>query len=310
LRDKSFFLCELPNIIKYCILPIHVRVKVDCQDFEESIMVSKDLNFFLTKQLSSAALDLKKALLQYRVWSHLGWAEVKQRYRRSVIGPWWISISMLIFILMMGIVFSRLFHQSLEEYIPFFTAGFLFWTFISSSVSESAEIFKSNSGFIKQINLPFSLYIFKHLVRQSICLLHNAVVYVLVCLFFKLNPGIVSLLVIPGFILLLFNIYWICFLVAIVSARFRDMVPVITSCVQIAFFITPISWMPRLLEQNPSILKYNPLSYLLDLVRSPLLGETPALSSYKISIMMAMGGIFIHFLIFSSVRSRIAYWVD
>ena len=167
-----------------------------------------------------AIQDFCKAALQYRVWLHLGWAEVKQRYRRSVIGPWWISLSMLIFIVMMGIVFSRLFHQSLNDYIPFFTAGFLFWSFISASVIESAEVFKSNGGFIKQVKLPFHLYVFKHLVRQVIILGHNVVVYLLVCAFFKFNPGTISLLVIPGFVLFLLNVYWICFMIALILRTF------------------------------------------------------------------------------------------
>lgn len=254
--------------------------------------------------------DFSKAVLQYRVWLHLGWTEVKQRYRRSVIGPWWISLSMLIFIAMMGIVFSRLFHQALDEYIPFFTAGYLFWTFISSSIIESAEIFKSNGGFIKQVSLPFHLYVFKHLVRQVICLAHNAVVYLLVCVFFKVNPGWVSLLAIPGLCLLLLNVYWICFLMALVCLRFRDMIPIISSCVQIAFFVTPISWMPKLLDKNPALLKYNPLVYLLDVVRSPLLGSLPSLMSCIVTSAMAFSGIVISFVIFAQVRKRIVYWVD
>ncbi len=257
-----------------------------------------------------ALQDLKKAATQYRVWLHLGWVEVKQRYRRSVIGPWWISLSMLIFIFMMGVVFSRLFRQPLEEYIPFFTAGFLFWIFISSSVVESADTFKSNEGYIKQINLPYSLYIFKHLVRQSICLLHNFVIYVLVCFFFKVNPGFAALLAIPGFILLALNVFWICFLVAMICARFRDMVPIITSCVQVAFFVTPISWMPRLLDQNPAIMKYNPLVYLLDIVRTPLLGSFPSANAWIFNLVMAVCGCFLSFLVFSRVRSRIVFWVD
>ena len=257
-----------------------------------------------------AIQDFCKAALQYRVWLHLGWAEVKQRYRRSVIGPWWISLSMLIFIVMMGIVFSRLFHQSLNDYIPFFTAGFLFWSFISASVLESAEVFKSNGGFIKQVKLPFHLYVFKHLVRQVICLGHNVVVYFLVCIFFKFNPGIISLLVIPGFLLFLLNVYWICFVIALICARFRDMIPIITSCVQIAFFVTPISWMPKLLDQNPALLKYNPFAYLLDIVRSPLLGSLPSARSCIVTGCMAVFGIAISFVIFSAVRKHIVHWVD
>lgn len=261
-------------------------------------------------RLNSAIEDLKRGALQYDVWLHLGWVEVKQRYRRSVIGPWWISLSMLIFIVMMGIVFSRLFHQRLDEYIPFFTAGFLFWSFISSSILEATEIFKSNGGFIKQVRLPFSLYVYKHLVRQVICLGHNLVIYLLVCVFFKLNPGWCVFLVLPGFLLLVINIYWICFLVAIISVRFRDMIPIINSCVQIAFFVTPISWMPRLLDQNPAILKYNPLAYLLEVVRAPLLGELPSMTSWSVNLGMVLFGCVLSTFVFAVSRSRIVFWVD
>ncbi len=261
-------------------------------------------------KIDSALKDLKNGALHYNVWLHLGWVEVKQRYRRSIIGPWWISLSMLIFILMMGIVFRRLFNQSLEEYIPFFTTGFLFWTFISSSVIEATEIFKSNGSFIKQIHLPFSLYVFKHLVRQSIILAHNLIIYLMICVFFKLNPGWNVVLVVPGFCLLALNVFWVSFLVAMIAARFRDLVPMINSCVQIAFFMTPISWMPKLLEQNSRILNYNPLVYFLDVVRSPLLGHFPSIKSVYVSTILALFGCLFTFLLFVKTRSRIAFWVD
>ncbi len=254
--------------------------------------------------------DFKKAFRQYPVWLHLGLVEVKQRYRRSVLGPWWISLSMLIFIVMMGLVFSRLFHQQLDQYVPFFTAGFLFWTFISTSILEGTEIFRSNSGYIKQINLPFSLYVFKHLVRQTIFLMHNFVVYLLVCAYFQFNPGWTALWGIPGFVLLSVNVYWISFILAIVCTRFRDMAPLINSCVQIAFFITPISWMPKLLENNPYILKLNPFVYLLDIVRSPLLGQMPSLSSWIVCGIMGFLGCALSSLAFARVRARITFWVD
>jgi lipopolysaccharide transport system permease protein len=111
-------------------------------------------------------------------------------------------------------------------------------------------------------------------------------------------------------VLLLLNTYWICFLLAIICARFRDMIPIISSCVQIGFFVTPISWMPKLLDGHPALLKYNPFVYLLDIVRSPLLGEFPSKMSFYVSGSMAIVGIAFCFLIFSSVRTRLAFWVD
>lgn len=261
-------------------------------------------------QMNLAFQDLKAAIGQYRIWMTLGYNEVKQRYRRSVLGPWWISLSMLIFVLAMGIVFSRLFHQTLNEYIPFFTAGFLFWTFISSSISESSDIFKSNGGFIKQIKLPLNIYVLKFLVRQTIFLLHNFFVYSFVCLFLRVKLGANFFLIIPGFILFVVNVYWISLLVSIICTRFRDMSPIINSCMQIAFFVTPISWMPKLLDPNSSILKFNVFVSLLDIVRAPLLGLSASTMSWYVSLALAIGGSIISFIIFSLTRTRIAFWVD
>ena len=262
------------------------------------------------KRLYLALQDMRRAIQQRRIWLHLGLLEVKQRYRRSIIGPWWISISMLIFIVAMGIVFSRLFTQSLAEYVPFFTAGFFLWSFISTSLNESTDLFKNHSGFIKQLNLPYNLYIFKYLTRNVVILAHNFVVYLLVILFFKLNPGWNVLFAIPGILLLIVNLYWVCLLTALISTRFRDMIPIINSCVQILFFVTPISWMPKLIGQNSIILKFNPLVYFLDIVRQPLLGIQPPLYYWTISLCITAVGLAITLSVFSSVRSRIPFWID
>lgn len=262
------------------------------------------------KKLSSALKDFIWALSHYPIWFQLSWTEVKQRYRRSVIGPWWISLSMLIFILAMGTVFSRLFHQGLADYIPYFTAGFLFWVFISTVTTEATDIFKGNSTYIKQVKLPYNLYIFKHLSRHVIFLAHNLVVYLLVMLYFRQNPGWIVFAVIPGFILLVVNMYWICLLVALLSARYRDTIPIINSCVQIAFFITPISWMPKLLNPHSLIMKLNPLVYFLGALRNPLLGVAPTLHTWLYDICFAVAGLIFTFFVFAGLRAKIPFWVD
>ncbi|HEX2578827.1 MAG TPA: ABC transporter permease [Rhabdochlamydiaceae bacterium] len=251
-----------------------------------------------------------KASSQYRIWLHLGLLEVKQRYRRSVLGPWWISISMLIFVTVMGIIFSRLFAQNLPQYMTFFTSGFLLWTFFSSCIIESVDVFKSNSGFIKQINLPYNLYVLKFLTKHVLFLFHNFIVYFLVICFFRFNPGWIGLLAIPGVLLLTINVYWIGLFVAVVSTRFRDMVPIINSTVQIMFFVTPISWMPRLLGESSIIVKLNPLVYLLDVARLPLQGIAPSIHTWVISVGIACLGLIASLAVFNSVRSRIPFWVD
>lgn len=262
------------------------------------------------KNLNLSLQDIKKALGQHPIWLHLGLLEVKQRYRRSVLGPWWISISMLIFVAVMGVIFSRIFAQDLARYITFFTSGFLLWTFVSTCINESTDIFKMNSGFIKQIKLPYNLYIFKFLTKNISFLAHNFAVYLLVICFFKVNPGWVILLAIPGVLLLIINMYWVSLFVALISTRFRDMVPIINSAVQIMFFVTPISWMPKLLGESSIIVKLNPLVYLLDAARLPLQGIAPPPLTWIVDISIALVGLTISFMAFNKVRSRIPFWID
>jgi lipopolysaccharide transport system permease protein len=257
-----------------------------------------------------AFADIKDATSQFQLWWFLGHAEIKQKYRRSSLGPWWITISMIVFISAMGIVFSKIFNQSLKDYIPNFTAGFLFWTFFATTVTESAEIFKNNSGFIKQTDLPLSIYVLKHLSKQVICLAHNFVVYVLAAFFFKLLPSSTFLFFIPGFLIFTANLFWICFLISMICARFRDIVPILNSCIQIAFFITPISWSTKSLSSDSKILLLNPLVYLIDIVKSPLLGLSPSSQSWCVTLWMLLAGSLITFLVYSSKKSRIPFWIN
>lgn len=254
--------------------------------------------------------DILNTFSKYPIWLHLGIQDVKQRYRRSVLGPWWITINMAIFIGAMGVIFGRVLAQNSSDYIPFFSSGFLLWSFISGSIIESTELFKSHSGFIKQMNLPMNLYMFKFFTKNIIVFFHNFVVYFFVALLFKVNPGIYSLLVIPGFVLLWINLYWICLFVALVSTRFRDMVPIISSSMQLLFFVTPISWLPKLVGENSIIIKFNPFVYFIEVIRQPLLGSLPPYHYWVVNCGIAFFGLLASFSMLQRVKSRIPFWVD
>lgn len=260
--------------------------------------------------MKSALLDLFDALRKHKTWTHLGALEVKQRYQRSVLGPWWVTLSMLLFISAMGTIFSRLFGAKTAEYIPFFTTGYLFWTFISTSINESTDLFRANSGFIKQTVLPSNLYLLKFFTKNLILLAHNLIAYLIVISYFQFNPGWNCLYGILGLFILSVNLYWICLLTALVSTRFRDMVPIINNCLQILFFITPISWTPKLLSENSLIVKWNPIAYFLDIVRMPLLGNIPPLETWAINIGLALVGLVVGFVVLGRTRTDIPFWID
>lgn len=259
----------------------------------------------------AAKKDVLDAVKKWPIWTYMAMLEMRQRYRRSAIGPWWITISMAVFIGAMSIIYGRLFHQDMATYVPFFTVGFLFWTLMASCVSDAVEAFKQSSGYIKQMKLPYCFYLFKHVYRQCLFLMHNMVVYVIVVLYFHLPIWHWSLLLfIPGFFLVLVNLIWVTLLIGLLGIRFRDIVQVVSSCVQIAFFISPVTWMPKLVGENSLIVKLNPVSYLLEVVRQPLLGHAPAMTTWLAVIVLAMIGSTLTFFVFARYRARIPFWVD
>ena len=68
--------------------------------------------------LRTATADLSASLKSWRLWSLLGWIEIRQRYARSKLGPFWLTISMGVVIGTIALVFGTLFHQDMATYLP------------------------------------------------------------------------------------------------------------------------------------------------------------------------------------------------
>src|SRR6266568_521897 len=88
-----------------------------------------------------AIADLVNGAHAWRVWSMMGWLDIRQRYRRSMIGPFWITLSMAVMIGTLGVVYSSLFKQEISEFVPYLAAGFCIWFLISAMITEGTMLF-------------------------------------------------------------------------------------------------------------------------------------------------------------------------
>ena len=127
-----------------------------------------------------AFADLTSSLKKYRLIHELAWNDIKQRYRRTVLGPLWISLSIAATILGLGLLFGVIFNQKSAVYLPYIAVGVLFWTFISAVITEGGDCFVSMQNVIKQISLPYSLYVFRVIYRNLIMLGHNLIVAIII----------------------------------------------------------------------------------------------------------------------------------
>lgn len=261
--------------------------------------------------LLSALQDIIAALKQYSLISMLGWQDVRHRYKRSSLGAFWLTISMAIMIGTMGVIFSKIFQSPLREFLPFLTLGMIFWNLISVSLNEGCNSFIIAQPIIKQLNIPLFVHVCRLLWKNIIIFAHNLAILPLVLLAVWQPITWVALLSIPGFVILIINLAWVTLLLSILCARYRDMPPMISSVLQILFYITPIMWMPNKLSARASLylINSNPLYHLISVVRTPLLGQYPTLLNWLVSLGLALCGWSLTIIIYSRYRHRIAYWL-
>jgi ABC-type polysaccharide/polyol phosphate export permease len=247
--------------------------------------------------------DLVAGLANWQLWSMLGWNDIQQRYRRSAFGPFWITISMAIFIVLLGFIYSKLFHQDIATFLPYIAAGLITWGFISGTTTEACNAFIENAGIIKQIRLPYSIYVMRMIWRSFIVFLHTVVLIVPVAFFFRMNIGLDSFLVIPGMFLVVLN------QIGVFATRFRDIVQLVATAIQISMFVTPIMWPISAVPDARFIAFVNPFYHLIQLVRAPLLGEVAEPLSWLVVLAMCVVGYGLAAILLTRANSRLVYWL-
>ena len=130
----------------------------------------------LLYRLQEGIIEIKQALLSQEQWFYIALQDIKLRYRRSMIGPWWVTISTGIMVLMLGFLWSNIFNQDIDTYLPFFAIGFVVWGWMAAQIGDSAAGFLQFQGTIKQIKIPFPIFTLRCNVRQGIILLHNSLI--------------------------------------------------------------------------------------------------------------------------------------
>ena len=256
-----------------------------------------------------ALQDIVEGARAIHLWGLLGWQDVRQRYRRSTLGPFWLTISMGALVGGLGFLYAGLFKIGIADYLPFIAVGFIVWGLVSSLLTDGCAAFISAESIIKQVALPLSIHVYRVLWRNFIILAHNAIIYVIVALLFSVQPGWVGFLALPGLVLLGLNGVWVGLLLGLVSARFRDVPQIVASVVQIAFFLTPIIWKPELLPERALLLDLNPFFHFVEVVRAPLLGQVPGLTSWLAALGVTLGGWLVTLAMYRRFHWRIPYWV-
>jgi ABC-type polysaccharide/polyol phosphate export permease len=255
--------------------------------------------------------DIIDGLFKSQLWGRLGWLDVKRRYQRTTLGPFWNSVTLAAYTVAVGAVGAGLFHQDFRHYLPYLVSGMIVWTLISTITLESCTLFVTGHSLFRNVRFEYSILVYTLLWRNIIFFFHNLIVYLGITLL--LQPrliGFMALLAVPGLVLVLLNGAWAALLVGMFCLRFRDVQPLVQTLIQISMLVTPIFWSADDLTglRRFVFVQINPIHHLIDIVRAPLLDTAPSVASYAATLVITAVGWCLAFVIFRFFRKRISYW--
>lgn len=254
--------------------------------------------------------DVRQSVGQWRLWLHLGWNDIATQYRRSFIGPVWITLSTGLFVIAFGMLGAQIFSIDVANFLPYFATGFIVFTFFSSLITEGCQAFISSHNYLKHSYFPRMTLVFRVMIRNLIMLAHNAVIILITLLWFDGLWKVIWVDLLMGLLLAIVAFTLVVAILSTISSRFRDIPLMMSTLMQITFFLTPVFWQPNNLSERAQLLvTFNPFAIFLDLLRDPILGvpvrETTLHSVFIIILLLIL--LFVPILSWS--RKRIVYWV-
>ena len=254
--------------------------------------------------------DLGAGLFEWRVWHLIGTTTLRQRYARSSFGQYWIVVGTAITTAAFGLLWSQLWGQPLQEFLPYVGVAHIGWAVITGPLNDSLTAFQSNAYYYSNQKAPASTIFYAIFYRHSIILIHNFIVVIGLWLIFTVPINISLLLLLPALLVLGALSVLLGLLIGLICVRYRDMQQVVGNVIQVLYFMSPVMWMPEFLPENAQwLINYNPFAQLLALIRDPLLGREIDPLSWVVSGASLSVLLLISPLIVSKYKYRVVYWL-
>lgn len=259
---------------------------------------------------AAALHDLSSAWSKRGSWWLLARQSVQGSYRRTFLGPFWITAQQLLWVLGIGVVYSQLFHVERSTFIPLLSYGVLIWQFIMGSVTTAPSLFVNASSYLSSSNLPLTFYAFQSLADQVITFAHSAAVMIIIPIIYGSGPTAWAALYVPLALLLIVTNGAACMLwLAPLGARYRDVRVAISATTQLLMFMTPVFWDPQQLTGRHWIVMSNPLAWPVLSFRDPLLGRPADSTVWVLFAIATVVNFVLGFVVFSRTRRQIRYWL-
>ncbi|HVY12209.1 MAG TPA: ABC transporter permease, partial [Alphaproteobacteria bacterium] len=231
------------------------------------------------------------------------------RYRRSVLGPFWIMLTNAFMLTCIGFTFSYLWQGQAADFLPYFGVSYLIWNMLSTLIGDATNSYIEAAPFIQNYATNKLMWVMRIVCRNFIILLHMVPIYAVLALLFPIFHIGYAAYFLPALLLFMVHCTWMSSIIATLSTRYRDVKQLITLLIFVTFLVTPILWKAETLRAHTWLYQLNPMFYIIELVRDPLLGKPMDATLWIVNIVLALAGSAFAFFLHRRTVLRLFYWL-
>lgn len=211
-------------------------------------------------------------LANVRIAATLAWSDMRHRYVRSLLGPFWMSLQMAIVVAVLGSVIGQMSNADVLTRLPMLALSMTAWTFLNSVVLDATTALQNSASLIRDRALPPVIFLLQCTFRQGLFALHNACVPLVLWLILSPHDLSHALAALPGLLLFVVSTFALSLVLGAMATRYRDLKPIIESTLMLAFLASPIIWSSEMINHSSTVMRINPLTHLFAVWREPLAG--------------------------------------
>lgn len=255
--------------------------------------------------------DVRQGLQMRDFWLTFGANEIKSKYRRSKLGQFWITLSVGVFIFVIGGLYKGLLNISDSNYFAYLATGYILWQYINDTINQGCIVISRSQRFLMQRYYPISVFALQLIYREILTTAHHVILLPLVFVIIHYLPSPANLMIsLIGFALVVYSSFWLALILGIISLRVRDLPPIIQSLMRVAFYATPVIWVDKNLEGFSKIIAtLNPFKYYIAIVRDPLIGNTIHLSDWVVCVVISIVLTIVSLITLALTKKYITFWL-
>jgi len=268
----------------------------------------------LRAQIRASVADFSRAWKDRQPWLVAAVVAIGNKYRRTILGPWWATLTTLMFVFGLAILRTGLGGGDLREAIPYVGLGFIAFSLISGGVLAGTSVYVSAGQQLATSRQPYSAYVLRANTQQVLDFFHDAVVILILVVLFAIPLSLMWGWSIAALVLIVASSVGVGLWLGPLAARYRDVGPFVTALMRLLFFLTPIFWSISELEETGRswLAWFNPITYQLLAFRDPILGTdhpSAPIAPMTMAAILAAGNLILGLIVFTRYRARIPYWV-